>query len=208
MPQKTNWKKKQQKKNTDNNKNELQSSCHRFETRVNTVKEKFWRNCLQVSRKRRKKRAALVTEKMPKLGNSYNLLWGACYEASVRIVFLLRGVTSCFHASTISWWQQNQRRRRQQGERQKSNMFILKQTQLNIFARASRYFVHFLPSLHHYDMKLPNFTSPLYGVGEHNTKIVTFFFLTYKTINTVPKKISPRFAKLYEIEREHAYSGI
>ena len=82
-------------------------------------------------------------------------------------------------------------------------MFILKQTQLNIFARASRYFVHFLPSLHHYDMKLPNFTSPLYGVGEHNTKIVTFFFLTYETINTVP-----RFAKLYEIEREHAYSGI
>ena len=33
-----------------------------------------------------------------------------------------------------------------------------------------------LPSLHHYDMKLPNFTSPLYGVGEHNTQIVTFFF--------------------------------
>ena len=87
-------------------------------------------------------------------------------------------------------------------------MFILKQTQLNIFARASRYFVHFLPSLPHYEMKLPNFTSPLYGVGEHNTKIVAFFFLTYKTINTVPKKISPRFAKLYEIEREHAYSGI
>ena len=34
----------------------------------------------------------------------------------------------------------------------------------------------FLLCLHHYDMKLPNFTSPLYGVGEHNTKIVTFFF--------------------------------
>ena len=32
-----------------------------------------------------------------------------------------------------------------------------------------------LPSLHRYDMKLPNFTSPLYGVGEHNTKIVAFF---------------------------------
>ena len=31
-----------------------------------------------------------------------------------------------------------------------------------------------LPSLHHYDRKLPNFTSPLYGVGEYNTKI--FFF--------------------------------
>ena len=32
-----------------------------------------------------------------------------------------------------------------------------------------------LLSLHHYDMKLPNSTSPLYGVGEHNTKIVAFF---------------------------------
>ena len=30
--------------------------------------------------------------------------------------------------------------------------------------------------LHHYDMKLPSFTNLLYGVGEHNTKIVTFFF--------------------------------
>ena len=33
-----------------------------------------------------------------------------------------------------------------------------------------------LPLLHHYGMKLPNFTSPLYRVGEHNTKIVAFFF--------------------------------
>ena len=31
------------------------------------------------------------------------------------------------------------------------------------------------PSLHHYDMKLPNFSSPLYGVGEHKTKMVAFF---------------------------------
>ena len=57
-----------------------------------------------------------------------------------------------------------------------------------------------LPSLHHYDMKLPNFTSPLYGVGERNTKIVVSFFLTYITIDTAPKKISPGFAKLNEIE--------
>ena len=56
-------------------------------------------------------------------------------------------------------------------------------TTLN-FARAPRSTLHVhhailyisLPSLHHYDMKLPNFTSPLYGVGEHNTKIVAFFF--------------------------------
>ena len=57
-----------------------------------------------------------------------------------------------------------------------------------------------LPLLHHYDMKLLNFKSRLYGVDEHNTKIVAFFFLTYITIDTVPKKISPRFAKLNEIE--------
>ena len=58
-------------------------------------------------------------------------------------------------------------------ENDKNKMFLL--TNDN-FARASRYFVYSLPSLHHYDMKLPNFTSPLYGVGEHITKIVAFFF--------------------------------
>ena len=31
-------------------------------------------------------------------------------------------------------------------------------------------------AMHHYDMKLPNFTSLLYGVGEHNTKVVPFTF--------------------------------
>ena len=46
----------------------------------------------------------------------------------------------------------------------------------NNFALASRYFVHFFEPLHHYDMKLPHFTSPRYGVGEQHTKIVSFFF--------------------------------
>ena len=46
----------------------------------------------------------------------------------------------------------------------------------NNFARAHAILYISLPSLHHYDMKLPNFTSPLYGVGEHNTKIVPFIF--------------------------------
>ena len=32
-----------------------------------------------------------------------------------------------------------------------------------------------LPSLHHYDMKLPNFKSPLYGVGEHIQKLSVSF---------------------------------
>ena len=55
----------------------------------------------------------------------------------------------------------------------KNNMSMLTN---NNFARASRHFVHFLLSLlHRYDIKLPNFTSLLYGVGEHNTKIVAFF---------------------------------
>ena len=58
-------------------------------------------------------------------------------------------------------------------ENGKNNMFI---STNNNFARASRYFVHFFAILHHYDMKLFNFTSPLYGVREHNTKIDTFFF--------------------------------
>ena len=43
----------------------------------------------------------------------------------------------------------------------------------NNFAHLHRAILYIsLPSLHHYDMKLPNFTSPLYGVGEHSTKIV------------------------------------
>ena len=48
-----------------------------------------------------------------------------------------------------------------------------------------------LPSLHHYDMKLPNFASPLYGIDKTQRKI---------TLDMVPKKISPRFAKLNETE--------
>ena len=56
----------------------------------------------------------------------------------------------------------------------RNNMFMLTN---NNFARESRYFVQFFAIVsHHYDMKLPNYTNPLYGVGEHNTKIVAFFF--------------------------------
>ena len=50
-----------------------------------------------------------------------------------------------------------------------TRMFIL--TNDN-FARASR-FVHFV---HMYDLKLTNFTSPVYGLCEHSTISVTFFF--------------------------------
>ena len=56
-----------------------------------------------------------------------------------------------------------------------------------------------LPSLHHYDMKLSNFTSPPYGVGEHNTNC-RFLFLNLDNDSYSPKKNSPRFAKLNEVE--------
>ena len=62
----------------------LQSSCHRFETRVNTVKENWGLKKLFTSiKKKKERRTALVTAKMPKLGNSYNLLREAYYEASL-----------------------------------------------------------------------------------------------------------------------------
>ena len=48
----------------------------------------------------------------------------------------------------------------------KNNMFILTNNNL----RVHHAILHIsLPSLHHYDMRRPNFTSPLYGVGERNT---------------------------------------
>ena len=55
-------------------------------------------------------------------------------------------------------------------------MYLYKQTTILHVHHAILYIS--LPLLHHYEMKLPNFTSPLYGVhvGEHNTKIVAFFF--------------------------------
>ena len=53
------------------------------------------------------------------------------------------------------------------GERRKG---ISLYEQNNNFARASRFFVHFLAVVtHDCDMKLPNFTRWLYGVGEHGT---------------------------------------
>ena len=59
-------------------------------------------------------------------------------------------------------------------ENGKKYMFILTN---NNFARESRYFVHFfaiVAPLRH--RKLPNFTSPLYGVSEQNTKVVSVLF--------------------------------
>jgi len=55
-----------------------------------------------------------------------------------------------------------------------------------------------LPSLHHYDMKLPNFTRLLYGVGEHNTKLnCCFLFLNLDNNRYGPKE---NFAKICQIK--------
>ena len=55
-----------------------------------------------------------------------------------------------------------------------------------------------LPLLHHYDMKLPNFTSLLYGVGEYNTKIYCrFLFLNLDNDRYGPEE---NFAKICQIK--------
>ena len=55
--------------------------------------------------------------------------------------------------------------------------------------------------LHDCGMKIPYFTCPLYGVGEHNTKIFIFFFYALiRSFCIQPQKISPTFGKLNEIE--------
>ena len=48
-------------------------------------------------------------------------------------------------------------------------MFILTNNNFAFF----HFFAFVAPD---YDMKFSNFTSPLYGVGEYNTKIVAFVF--------------------------------
>ena len=54
--------------------------------------------------------------------------------------------------------------------------------QNNNFTRASRFFVHFfiLPSLHDYDVKLPNFT--FFEGREHKTTTFFFLFLNFDTV--------------------------
>ena len=91
-----------------------------------------------------------------------------------------------------------QRRRRRQRERQRSNRFRL--------AKQQRYtsitlFVHSGPSLHDCGRKLPIFTRPLYGVGEHSAKFSFFFFYQIQSFWTQPQtRISQTFDKLNEIE--------
>ena len=61
-------------------------------------------------------------------------------------------------------------------ERQKSKRFLLVDKTTNLHVHHAILYIS-LPSLHPCDMKLPNFTRLLYGVGENNTKVV--FFLSW-----------------------------
>ena len=49
--------------------------------------------------------------------------------------------------------------------------------------------------------KLHNFTCPLYGLGEHSTRIFFFFFQTQiRSFRFQPRTFSPKFYKFNEIE--------
>ena len=106
-------------------------------------------------------------------------------------------MTSCYHGSTLSGWQQNQRRRRRQGKRLKLNVLYLNKQQLCTCITLAILHISF-PSLHHYDMKLPNFTSSLYGRSrwtQHKNR--RFLFL-----NLVNDRYGPieNFAKICQIK--------
>ena len=97
-------------------------------------------------------------------------------------------VTSRYHGSKISASQHRelkQRRRRQQREPGKTQqVYIRKTTTLHhVFLYVS------LLSLHDCDVKLPNFTHPLYEVGEHNAKFsFSFSKLRYGPFGFNPRK--------------------
>ena len=84
----------------------------------------------------------------------------------------------------------------------KTNMLILTN---NNFARAPRstLLVHHailyisLSSLHHYNMKLPNFTSRLYGVGQKTTQKLSLFFFNLDNDRYGPKE---NFAEICQIK--------
>ena len=94
-----------------------------------------------------------------------------------------RSMTSRHHGRTICGWQQNQRQRRQDGSRMAKKVecfYFIKQQ----ICTCITLFCTFLcrrctPAS---DMKLPNFTLLLYGVGEHNTKVVFFSLLNLDTV--------------------------
>ena len=85
-----------------------------------------------------------------------------------------------------------QRRRRQQRERQKT---IGLDWQNNNFARALRFFVHSLPSLNDYDVKMPNFTLL---VEDANTRqqLAFFSWTSIQSFRTQLQKKLPTFDEM------------
>ena len=76
-----------------------------------------------------------------------------------------------FHHSKHTTIKELKRRRRQR-ERQKNNVWIGKTPTLHVYIS--------LPSLHDYDVKLPNFT--FCGGREHKTRTLFFLFLNFDTV--------------------------
>ena len=79
-----------------------------------------------------------------------------------------RSVKSRYHGTAISGYDGNVK------EKGKKIICLYLQTTTLHVHHAISYIS--LLSLHHFDLKLPNFTSPLFGVGEHNTETVAFYF--------------------------------
>ena len=66
------------------------------------------------------------------------------------------------------------------------------------------FFVHFLAVVARLRHEKSNFTRPLYGVDEHNTKF-SFYFSKLRYVPFVriqPPKISPAFDKLNKVEQD------
>ena len=76
-------------------------------------------------------------------------------------------------------------------------MFVKRAVTNNNFAHEYAILYISVPSLHHCEMKLPNFTGSLYEGGEHDTKIVAFFFLNLDNDIYSPKE---NFAKICQIK--------
>ena len=55
----------------------------------------------------------------------------------------------------------------------KRKVYIRKTTTVHV---RHAFLYAFQPPLHHCDVKLPNFTQPLFEVGEHSAKVFFFFF--------------------------------
>ena len=90
-----------------------------------------------------------------------------------------------------------QRRRRRQRERQKSNRFRISKTTTLHVHQAFLYIS--LPSLHDYDVEMPNFT--FCGEREHKTTTLFFFCRTLiQSFRIQLQKKLPTFDKLDEME--------